>query len=79
MDDEQILLSMRSARGSDTNSIKKHLPAWLDEPAFAAFHVPGYPRLDPAKTVPRGFNHPVTGALLCPADLDYNMFVVYLS
>ncbi|KAG1826502.1 hypothetical protein EV424DRAFT_1537408 [Suillus variegatus] len=56
-----------TARGEDTKSLKPVIIDWI-APAGEAV-VP--PMLQNAKTS-RGFNHPLTGHLLCPAELDWD-------
>ncbi|KAG1772137.1 hypothetical protein EDD22DRAFT_976678 [Suillus occidentalis] len=55
------------ARGEDTKSLKPVVIDWII-PAGEAV-VPSLPR---NSKISRGFNHPITGHLLCPAELDWN-------
>ncbi|KAL6303257.1 hypothetical protein BKA93DRAFT_914146 [Sparassis latifolia] len=57
---------MASARSDDTSSMKTAIVVWLRKD-IAASGKDIHPKRKPG----RGFNHPVTGALLCPAALDY--------
>jgi len=56
-----------SARSDDTKSIKGVVLDWI---------APRGKALDPPLSrnikINRGYHHPVTGALLCPAELDWN-------
>ncbi|KAG1724587.1 hypothetical protein EDD22DRAFT_789870 [Suillus occidentalis] len=56
-----------SARGEDTKSLKPVVIDWI-VPAGDVV-VPPLPR---NSKITRGFNHPLTGRLLCPAELDWN-------
>ncbi|KAG2737704.1 hypothetical protein P692DRAFT_20883308 [Suillus brevipes Sb2] len=56
-----------SARGEDTKSLKPVVIDWI-VPAGDVV-VPPLPR---NSKITRGFNHPITGRLLCPAELDWN-------
>ncbi|KAG2737594.1 hypothetical protein P692DRAFT_20761377 [Suillus brevipes Sb2] len=56
-----------AARGEDTKSLKPVVIDWII-PAGEAV-VPSLPR---NSKISRGFNHPITGRLLCPAELDWN-------
>ncbi|KAF8332946.1 hypothetical protein F5887DRAFT_1063780 [Amanita rubescens] len=62
-----IQKGMSSARSDDTKSLKGVVLDWItprDKPLN--------PPLSRSVKTNRGFNHPVTGALLCPAGLDWN-------
>ncbi|KAG2744375.1 hypothetical protein P692DRAFT_20744671 [Suillus brevipes Sb2] len=56
-----------AARGEDTKSLKPVIIDWI-APAGQAV-VPPLPR---NSKITRGFNHPLTGRLLCPAELDWD-------
>ncbi|KAG2092132.1 uncharacterized protein F5147DRAFT_657752 [Suillus discolor] len=56
-----------AARGEDTKSLKPVVIDWIT-PAGEAV-LPSLPR---NSKISRGFNHPITGHLLCPAELDWN-------
>jgi hypothetical protein len=66
---------MAEARADDTLAIKHALsewlmdssqPYWYDTPTRLPIAVLG-------RTSERGFKHAVTGRLLCPPDLDYDL------
>ncbi|GBE90064.1 hypothetical protein SCP_1800860 [Sparassis crispa] len=57
---------MASARSDDTSSLKEAVVTWLRKDIAMSGK-----DLNPKCKPGRGFNHPVTGALLCPAALDY--------
>lgn len=63
----QIQKGASSARSDDTKSLKSAIIDWL---------VPtGEPLIPPIARnvkIDRGFNHEVTGALLCPVGLDWS-------
>ncbi|KAF8338542.1 hypothetical protein F5887DRAFT_1077745 [Amanita rubescens] len=64
---DSIQKGMSSARSDDTKSLKGVVLDWItprDKPLN--------PPLSRSVKTNRGFNHPVTGALLCPAGLDWN-------
>jgi hypothetical protein len=56
-----------SARSDDTKSLKGVVLNWI-----AARDMALLPPLSRNVKTNRGFHHPVTGALLCPAGLDWN-------
>ncbi|KAG2056215.1 hypothetical protein BDR06DRAFT_981606 [Suillus hirtellus] len=60
-------LGAACARGEDTKSLKLVIIDWI-APAGEAV-VPPLPR---NSKISRGFNHPLTGRLLCPAELDWD-------
>jgi hypothetical protein len=55
------------ARGDDTKTLKSAVLEWLVPRGQALI-----PPLSRNIKSDRGFNHEVTGALLCPADLDWS-------
>ncbi|KAF8329620.1 hypothetical protein F5887DRAFT_896688, partial [Amanita rubescens] len=64
---DSIQKGMSSARSDDTKSLKGVVLDWItprDKPLN--------PPLSCSVKTNRGFNHPITGALLCPAGLDWN-------
>ncbi len=63
----QIQKGVSSARSDDTKSLKGVVLEWI-----APRDKPLNPPLSRSVKTNRGFNHPVTGALLCPAGLDWN-------
>ncbi|KAG6912200.1 hypothetical protein DXG01_016568, partial [Tephrocybe rancida] len=56
-----------SARADDTKSMKPAVIDWIT-PADGFLNPP----LNRRYKISRGFNHEVTGGLLCPAGLDWN-------
>ncbi|KAG0704986.1 hypothetical protein DFH29DRAFT_800998 [Suillus ampliporus] len=56
-----------AARGKDTKSLKPVVIDWI-VPAGEVI-LPPFPR---NSKISHGFNHPLTGRLLCPAELDWN-------
>ncbi|KAH7904000.1 hypothetical protein BJ138DRAFT_1019751, partial [Hygrophoropsis aurantiaca] len=56
-----------SARGEDTKALKSAVIDWLAPPGEVL-----QPPLRRNSKIERGFNHPVTGTLLCPAGMDWN-------
>ncbi|TFK61428.1 hypothetical protein BDN72DRAFT_936118 [Pluteus cervinus] len=61
---KQLDEGRRKARGSDINSLKTHMTRWkdfVDDPTFDTF-----------ERTSLGFNHPLTGPLLCPQTLDWS-------
>jgi hypothetical protein len=63
----EIQKGISSARSDDTKSLKGAVLDWIT-PGDVALH----PLLSRSVKANRGFHHPVTGALLCPAGLDWN-------
>jgi hypothetical protein len=63
----KIQKGISSARSDDTKSLKGVVLDWIT-PRDA----PLVPHLSRNVKASRGFHHPVTGALLCPAGLDWN-------
>jgi hypothetical protein len=64
---QKIQKGISSARSDDTKSLKTVVVDWLtprDKPLN--------PPLSRNIKTTRGFHHPATGALLCPAGLDWN-------
>ncbi|KAJ7280977.1 hypothetical protein C8J57DRAFT_1501177 [Mycena rebaudengoi] len=57
-----VLSGMTGARGEDTNTCKKNVVLYLYSDKTVVD-----PPLSPALKINRGFNHPCTAALLCPA------------
>ncbi|KAG1816964.1 hypothetical protein DFJ58DRAFT_673489, partial [Suillus subalutaceus] len=56
-----------AARGEDTKSLKPVIIDWI-----APAGEPVVPPLPWNSKTSRGFNHPLTGCLLCPAELDWD-------
>ncbi|KJA25460.1 hypothetical protein HYPSUDRAFT_134698 [Hypholoma sublateritium FD-334 SS-4] len=56
-----------SARSDDTKSLKSAIIDWLTAPGEALI-----PPISRNVKINRGFNHEVTGALLCPAGVDWS-------
>ncbi|KAI0058490.1 hypothetical protein BV25DRAFT_1919198 [Artomyces pyxidatus] len=56
-----------AARADDTKGLKGAVLEWLTPPG-----VPLNPSISPRDKVGRGFRHPITGRLLCPAGLDWD-------
>ena len=72
----KIQRGVSSARSDDTKSLKGAVLDWIfprdgDMRNVLPMDPPPQPLNRNVKTN-RGFHHPVTGALLCPAGLDYN-------
>src|ERR1700733_15520326 len=64
---QKIQKGISSARSDDTKSLKGVVVDWItpqDSPLV--------PPLSRNVKTTRGFHHPVTGSLLCPASLDWN-------
>jgi hypothetical protein len=55
------------ARADDTKSLKSAIIDWLSPPGE-----PLHPPIAQNIKVDRGFNHEVTGALLCPTGMDWS-------
>ncbi|KAF8227769.1 hypothetical protein L208DRAFT_1294966, partial [Tricholoma matsutake] len=60
-------LCISSARSDDTKSLKGVVLEWISPPS-----IPVHPPLSWNVKTNRGYHHPTTGALLCPAGLDWN-------
>ncbi|KAG1813006.1 hypothetical protein EV424DRAFT_1473522 [Suillus variegatus] len=60
-------LGAACARGEDTKSLKPVIIDWI-----APLGEPVVPPLPRNSKISRGFNHPLTGHLLCPAELDWD-------
>ena len=58
---------MSSARSDDTKSLKGVVLEWISPPG-----IPVNPPLSRNVKANRGYHHPITGALLCPAGVDWN-------
>ncbi|KAL0564602.1 hypothetical protein V5O48_017440 [Marasmius crinis-equi] len=56
-----------NARNDDVNTSKEEIVAWLE-----ARPVPPSPRLNKRTRLFRAFSNDTTGALICPADMDWN-------
>jgi len=71
----EIQKGISTARSDDTKSLKGVVLDWIT-PRETALHPP----LSRNMKTNRGFHHAVTGALLCPAGLDWNdtEFVIIL-
>ena len=70
----KIQKGVSSARSDDTKSLKGVVLDWI-LPRDRADDTPSTPRPLPLSRnvkTNRGFHHPVTGALLCPAGFNYN-------
>lgn len=63
----QLQKGASSARSDDTKSLKSAIIDWLTPPGEALI-----PPISRNVKVERGFNHEVTGALLCPAGVDWS-------
>ena len=59
--------SASGARGDDTKSLKGAILNWITPKGWALI-----PPLSWNVKIDQGFNHEVTGALLCPTDLDWS-------
>ena len=71
----KIQKGVSSARSDDTKNLKGVVLDWIfprdgDTRNFLPIDPPPQPLGQNIKTT-QGFNHPLTGALLCPAGLDY--------
>ncbi|KAF8222061.1 hypothetical protein L208DRAFT_1324455, partial [Tricholoma matsutake] len=64
---ELIQKGISSARSDDTKSLKGVVLEWISPPS-----IPVRPPLSRNVKTNRGYHHPTTGALLCPAGLDWN-------
>ena len=66
-DYEQIQKGANGARADDTKGMKSAIIDWITPKGqLLTPHIPRNVKFG------RGFNHDRTGALLCPADLDWN-------
>jgi hypothetical protein len=63
----KIQKGISSARSDDTKSLKGVVLEWMSPPG-----TPLNPPLSRNVKTNRGYHHPLTGALLCPAGLDWN-------
>ena len=63
----QLQKGASSARSDDTKSLKSAIVDWLSPP-----NEPLIPPIARNVKVDRGFNHQVTGALLCPVGVDWS-------
>ncbi|KAJ6449116.1 hypothetical protein C8R45DRAFT_763789, partial [Mycena sanguinolenta] len=54
---------LNGSRGEDANTLKKNIILYLTADTSVALDPP----LHPSAKVTRGFSHPVTARLLCPA------------
>ena len=66
MQTPQLNKGADSARGDDTASLKLAVVHWLTEA-----YPDAQPRLEPDEKTGRGFNHDLTGHLLCPVDYNW--------
>ena len=64
---QKLQKGVSSARSDDTNSLKGIVVDWI-----TPRDVPLLPPLSWNVKMNRGFHHPVTGWLLCPAGLDWS-------
>ncbi|KAF8229710.1 hypothetical protein L208DRAFT_1479565 [Tricholoma matsutake] len=64
---ELIQKGISSARSDDTKSLKGVVLEWISPPS-----IPVHPPLSWNVKTNRGYHHPTTGALLCPAGLDWS-------
>ncbi|KAF8224596.1 hypothetical protein L208DRAFT_1310503, partial [Tricholoma matsutake] len=64
---ELIQKGISSARSDDTKSLKGVVLEWI-----SPLSIPVHPPLSRNVKTNRGYHHPTTGALLCPAGLDWN-------
>jgi hypothetical protein len=62
----KIQKGISSARSDDTKSLKGVVLEWISPP-----NTPVQPPLSQNVKTNRGYHHPATGALLCPASLDW--------
>jgi hypothetical protein len=62
----QLKKGADGARGDDTNILKYSVATWLNEQ-----QPPPYPLLLVGDKQGRGFNHDLTGSLLCPVDFNW--------
>jgi hypothetical protein len=67
MIDLQIGKGAAGARGDDTKMLKSAVLDWISPRGEAI-----QPPLHRNSKIDRGFNHELTGSLLCPAGLDWN-------
>lgn len=65
----QLQKGAGSARGDDAANLKPVVVSWVG-PIFDPDHA--HPPLSPTNKSERGFEHHVTGKLLCPIDFDWN-------
>lgn len=72
----QLQKGASSARSDDTKSLKSAIVDWLSPP-----NEPLIPPIARNVKIDRGFNHHATGALLCPAGVDWsdNVYVIYFD
>ncbi|TEB21637.1 hypothetical protein FA13DRAFT_1757488 [Coprinellus micaceus] len=63
-----LLKGANAARSDDTRTLKSAVVDWIAPPD----NQPLQPRIPHNSKINRGFNHDVTGALLCPTNLDWN-------
>jgi len=63
----QLQKGASGARSDDTKSLKSAIIDWLSPPGE-----PLRPPIARNIKIDRGFNHEVTGALLCPAGVDWS-------
>jgi hypothetical protein len=63
----QIGKGASGARGDDTKTLKSAVLDWISPKGEAI-----QPPLHRNSKIDRGFNHELTGSLLCPAGLDWN-------
>lgn len=63
----QIGKGAAGARGDDTKTLKSAILDWISPKGE-----PIRPPLHRNSKIDRGFNHELTGSLLCPAGLDWN-------
>ncbi|KAF8226158.1 hypothetical protein L208DRAFT_1303342, partial [Tricholoma matsutake] len=64
---ELIQKGISSARSDNTKSLKGVVLEWISPPS-----IPVHPPLSRNVKTNRGYHHPTTSALLCPAGLDWN-------
>lgn len=62
----QLKKGADGARGDDANTLKSSVANWLNERQPSPF-----PLLLVEDKHDRGFNHDLTGSLLCPADFNW--------
>ncbi|KZP09289.1 hypothetical protein FIBSPDRAFT_760197 [Athelia psychrophila] len=63
----QLQKGVNAARADDTKGLKSAIIDWIAPPGQ-----PLYPVLSRNNKIDRGFNHPRTGQMLCPAAWDWN-------
>lgn len=65
----QLRKGSGASRGDDAANLKPTVAAWIG-PLFDPTHT--HPPISPTNKSERGFEHEVTGRLLCPIEFDWN-------